>query len=104
MSLLTSAATNAEHSALLGRHEVGRAENLAGHGKAVGSPQAAHETEVRDAGLVVGVHEDVRWLEVAVERVLAVGIVEGLGDGEGVPRGELRVERSIPDQLREVRP
>src|SRR5439155_20206072 len=87
---------------LLRRHEVRRTEHLAGHGNAGVTIEPLGQAKVRDARLIARVHEDVRWLEIAVQDALAVRVVNGFGGEPDVTRGFRGRQRTVAHELGEV--
>ena len=61
------------------------------------------QAEVRHARLIVGVDEDVRGLEVAVQDATLVRVVNRPGDGLQILRGALGRQNAFLGQTREIR-
>src|SRR5262249_26156769 len=60
------------------------------------------QTEIGDAWLIVGVDENVRGLEVAMEDAALVGVVNRFGDDAHVTRGLAGRQGTIDEHFREV--
>jgi hypothetical protein len=75
-------------SSLLGRHVERRADDIAAGRQALLSFEVS-EAEVEDAQVAHAVEDQVRWLDVAVDHALRVGVLQTARDvGEGT--SELR--------------
>ena len=88
---------------LLGRHEVGRAEHLAGHGDAGIAVEPLGQAKIGDARLIGGrVNQHVRRLEIAMQDASLVRVMNRFGNELDVPRGFRAAQWTVAHELREV--
>src|SRR5437667_12768282 len=71
---------------LFRRHEVRRTEHLAGYGHTCVTIEPLGQSKVRDARLIARVHQDVRWLEIAMQVALLMRVVDGFSNELDVTR------------------
>ena len=86
---------------LFGRHEIGRAQHLAGQRHVRIHRQPLGQAEVGDAGLIRRINEDIGGLEVPVQDAVLMGVVHRLGNGLEVSRRAFGGQRSLADDLRQ---
>ena len=86
---------------LFGGHVAGRAQNGAGRGEALGGIASAGEAEVGDLGRAVLRHQDVRWLEITVNRAGPVGDVDRLRQAQNQPGRFERLHRLPVEPVRQ---
>ena len=85
----------------LGGHVADRAHDVAGAGQVAVAGDLG-QAEVGDPDRAVGVEQEVRRLDVAVQDAVLVGVVEGLGDLKPDPRHASRVLRGRVGRGREA--